>query len=74
MAVWRSHPYKVPKNGDPWNNCHDLVKPYDNEIYNARRDEVDKLLIFAGLLSAAVAAFTVESYKWCQLDSGGIFA
>ncbi|TFK37107.1 hypothetical protein BDQ12DRAFT_608446 [Crucibulum laeve] len=59
------HLYEVPKNGDPWDNCHDLVKRYDNEMCNAWRDE-------AGLFSAAVTAFTIESYKWLQLDSSDV--
>ncbi|KAF5378741.1 hypothetical protein D9615_007003 [Tricholomella constricta] len=35
---------------------------------DAWREEVDKLLIFAGLFSAAVTAFTIESYQWLTED------
>ncbi|EJD42776.1 hypothetical protein AURDEDRAFT_22982, partial [Auricularia subglabra TFB-10046 SS5] len=34
------------------------------------RDEIDTLLVFAGLFSAVVTAFTVESYQWLHDDSG----
>ncbi|TFK67692.1 hypothetical protein BDN72DRAFT_822095 [Pluteus cervinus] len=30
------------------------------------KEEIDKLLIFAGLFSAAVTAFAVESYQWLE--------
>ncbi|KAF8069129.1 hypothetical protein FPV67DRAFT_1414677, partial [Lyophyllum atratum] len=60
--------YTVPKPGEPWKHCHTLVQNYDKGMLEAWKDEVDKLLIFAGLFSAAVTAFTIESYKWLQKD------
>ncbi|EJD48842.1 hypothetical protein AURDEDRAFT_26511, partial [Auricularia subglabra TFB-10046 SS5] len=30
---------------------------------------IDTLLVFAGLFSAVVTAFTIESYQWLQNDS-----
>ncbi|KXN92046.1 hypothetical protein AN958_10033 [Leucoagaricus sp. SymC.cos] len=36
---------------------------------DAWREEIDKLLIFAGLFSATITAFTAESYKWLQPNS-----
>ncbi|KAF9481748.1 hypothetical protein BDN70DRAFT_930582 [Pholiota conissans] len=69
---WRSedpHRYQIPKLGDSWHECHNLTEKYDNELCDAWKEEVDKLLIFAGLFSATVTAFVVESYKWLQEDS-----
>ncbi|KAF9256296.1 hypothetical protein L218DRAFT_848219, partial [Marasmius fiardii PR-910] len=31
-------------------------------------DDIDTLLVFAGLFSAVVTAFTIESYQWLQED------
>ncbi|KAF8069128.1 hypothetical protein FPV67DRAFT_1669153 [Lyophyllum atratum] len=72
---WRcGDPYRhnVPKTGDHWEDCHKLVKKYDKDMCDAWRDEVDKLLIFAGLFSAAVTAFTIESYKWLTEGSDAL--
>ncbi|KAF5353978.1 hypothetical protein D9756_006932 [Leucocoprinus leucothites] len=52
-----------------WQKCHRLVKRYDDDMCDAWREEVDKLLIFAGLFSATITAFTIESYKWLQVES-----
>ncbi|PFH49574.1 hypothetical protein AMATHDRAFT_62892 [Amanita thiersii Skay4041] len=60
--------YGLPKKGDPWVHCRSLADKYDKNMCEAWRDEVDKLLIFAGLFSSAVTAFTIESYKWLDED------
>ncbi|TFK63819.1 hypothetical protein BDN72DRAFT_802919, partial [Pluteus cervinus] len=52
-----------------WEKCYRYVKEYDEDMCKAWKDEIDKLLIFAGLFSAAVTAFVVESYQWLD-DSG----
>ncbi|PFH48305.1 hypothetical protein AMATHDRAFT_65791 [Amanita thiersii Skay4041] len=44
------------------------MKTYDKTICDAWKDEIEKLLIFAGLFSATVTAFTIESYQWLQED------
>ncbi|TFK44089.1 hypothetical protein BDQ12DRAFT_717277 [Crucibulum laeve] len=56
------HP--VPKPKQHWEKCYQLVEKHDKEMCDAWKDEIDKLLIFAGLFSATVTAFTVESYQW----------
>ncbi|CAA7257496.1 unnamed protein product [Cyclocybe aegerita] len=69
---WRCgnpHRFSTPKNGDSWHKCWKLTEKHDNEMCDAWKDEVDKLLIFAGLFSATVTAFAVESYKWLQEDN-----
>ncbi|EJD44350.1 hypothetical protein AURDEDRAFT_18362, partial [Auricularia subglabra TFB-10046 SS5] len=44
------------------------MEKYDAELCKAYREEIDTLLVFAGLFSAVVAGFTVESYQWLQDD------
>ncbi|KAF9532480.1 hypothetical protein CPB83DRAFT_759418, partial [Crepidotus variabilis] len=47
---------------DPWEKCYSTVENYDDDLCSGWRDEVDKLLIFAGLFSATVTSFLLESY------------
>ncbi|KAF9009935.1 hypothetical protein BDQ17DRAFT_989267 [Cyathus striatus] len=65
-------PYRhdIPRaeDSDPWEICYELSKKYDDDLIGAWRDEVEHLLIFAGLFSAVVTAFAVESYKGLQSD------
>ncbi|KAF8183388.1 hypothetical protein BJ912DRAFT_928150 [Pholiota molesta] len=62
------HRYPVPKNGDHWETCIEKVRSYDGEMCDGWREEVDNLLIFAGLFSAAVTAFVIESYQHLSED------
>ncbi|KAF9560785.1 hypothetical protein CPC08DRAFT_461028 [Agrocybe pediades] len=62
--------YGTPKKGDSWQKCRKLAEKYDTEMCDAWKEEVDKLLIFAGLFSATVTAFVAESYKWLSEDPG----
>ncbi|KAF8899338.1 hypothetical protein BD779DRAFT_1431892, partial [Infundibulicybe gibba] len=39
---------------------------FDKEFCGGWNSEIDSLLTFAGLFSAVVTAFTVESYKLLQ--------
>ncbi|KDR66611.1 hypothetical protein GALMADRAFT_1147836, partial [Galerina marginata CBS 339.88] len=61
--------YAPPKpDGDPWDI---LLKPRMDEDKircQAWKEEVNNLLIFAGLFSAVVTAFVAESYKTLQPD------
>ncbi|KAH9478609.1 hypothetical protein JR316_0009066 [Psilocybe cubensis] len=58
--------YPIPKKDDPWDECFKLVLKFDEEMCRGWREEIDTLLVFAGLFSAAVTAFTIESYTWLQ--------
>ncbi|TFK37930.1 hypothetical protein BDQ12DRAFT_588542, partial [Crucibulum laeve] len=51
-----------------WEECNHLVKAYDKAMCKGWKEEISNLLILAGLFSAVVTAFTVESYKWLQPD------
>ncbi|CAA7264386.1 unnamed protein product [Cyclocybe aegerita] len=62
--------YRPPLQKDPWERCRSLTTKYDAEICSSWKAEIDNILIFAGLFSASVTAFLIESYKWLQPDSG----
>ncbi|KAF8154538.1 hypothetical protein B0H34DRAFT_716930 [Crassisporium funariophilum] len=63
--------FPIPKpTDDPWNVCLEPLLQEDSIRCDAWRDEIQNLLIFAGLFSAVVTAFTLESYKSLQPDSG----
>ncbi|EJD44291.1 hypothetical protein AURDEDRAFT_23659, partial [Auricularia subglabra TFB-10046 SS5] len=51
-----------------WKNCARVLEKHDNELCGGYREEIDTLLVFAGLFSAVVTAFTIESYQWLQED------
>ncbi|EJD36891.1 hypothetical protein AURDEDRAFT_22995, partial [Auricularia subglabra TFB-10046 SS5] len=53
---------------DAWQNCARLVEKYDAGLCQTYREQIDTLLVFAGLFSAVVTAFSIESYQWLQDD------
>ncbi|KAJ3516905.1 hypothetical protein NLJ89_g831 [Agrocybe chaxingu] len=70
---WRcgdQYNYRPPLQKDPWERCRSLTAKYDTEMCGSWKAEIDNILIFAGLFSASVTAFLIESYKWLQPDSG----
>ncbi|KAH9474541.1 hypothetical protein JR316_0013003 [Psilocybe cubensis] len=61
--------YAPPKpDGDPWSILLEPLLKSDKLRCDAWKDEVQNLLIFAGLFSAVVTTFLVESYKDLQAD------
>ncbi|KAF8867757.1 hypothetical protein BD779DRAFT_1809222 [Infundibulicybe gibba] len=70
--IWRSgQPFlhKLPKSGgDHWKECKEKVDQFDKDFYAGWISEVDSLPTFAGLFSAVVTSFTIESYKLLQPD------
>ncbi|KAF9484102.1 hypothetical protein BDN70DRAFT_196972 [Pholiota conissans] len=69
MGLDDPYEHAPPKpDGDPWSI---LLKPKletDKIQCDAWKDEVQNLLIFAGLFSAVVTAFVIESYKFLKPD------
>ncbi|EJD44337.1 hypothetical protein AURDEDRAFT_166717 [Auricularia subglabra TFB-10046 SS5] len=59
-----SYPPRVYAKDEAWKNCVDAMEKYDAELCKAYREEIDTLLVFAGLFSAVVTGFTVKSYQW----------
>ncbi|EJD48825.1 hypothetical protein AURDEDRAFT_21678, partial [Auricularia subglabra TFB-10046 SS5] len=53
---------------DAWQKCWDRARKHDGDVCDAYREQIDTLLVFAGLFSAIVTAFAVDSYKWLQAD------
>ncbi|EJD46863.1 hypothetical protein AURDEDRAFT_22173, partial [Auricularia subglabra TFB-10046 SS5] len=54
---------------EAWQKCSELVENHDRGMCEAYREQIDTLLVFAGLFSAVVTAFTVESYHWLHADA-----
>ncbi|PPQ90720.1 hypothetical protein CVT25_005028 [Psilocybe cyanescens] len=71
-SVWEHHdPYQFapPKpDGDTWRIVLEPLIKKDKMRCEAWKDEVQNLLIFAGLFSAVATAFVIESYKSLQPD------
>ncbi|KAF9482268.1 hypothetical protein BDN70DRAFT_801943, partial [Pholiota conissans] len=56
--------YQIPRpKDDPWQICLELFLEEDKAKCQAWNDEVGTLLVFAGLFSAVVTAFVVQSYQ-----------
>ncbi|KAG7091721.1 hypothetical protein E1B28_008122 [Marasmius oreades] len=62
------HVFSLPQSSDCWKECLNMVDEYDANRCRGWREEIDTLLVFAGLFSAVVTAFSVESYKWLDTD------
>lgn len=54
------------RKGEPYENWFKRLEKYDEGVCKSWKDEIDKLLIFAGLFSAAVTAFAVEAFQWLE--------
>ncbi|TFK63815.1 hypothetical protein BDN72DRAFT_847241 [Pluteus cervinus] len=52
-----------------WEECWKSVNEFDNNMCKVWKDDIDHLLIFAGLFSATVTPFAVESYQWLDTSS-----
>ncbi|KAM6495089.1 hypothetical protein JOM56_009712 [Amanita muscaria] len=63
-----------PSEGSPLDQLHKRIQQYDKGMCEGWRVEIENLLIFAGLFSATVTAFLVDSYKWLQRDSSEVSA
>ncbi|KAK1218332.1 hypothetical protein PQX77_018974 [Marasmius sp. AFHP31] len=49
-----------------WEVIMKEVTALDEGLVGGWKEDIDTLLVFAGLFSAVVTAFTVESYQWLQ--------
>ncbi|KAF9261601.1 hypothetical protein L218DRAFT_930842, partial [Marasmius fiardii PR-910] len=69
--MWKEgDPYRFAprRRGDPWEECLKRVDNYDDEMCRGWKEDTDTLLVFAGLFSVTVSAFTIESYRWLRDD------
>ncbi|PIL23291.1 hypothetical protein GSI_14601 [Ganoderma sinense ZZ0214-1] len=49
-----------------WQNAAEAVKEFHDEMIDRWQKEMDSLLVFAGLLSAVLTAFNVQTYQLLQ--------
>ncbi|KAF8597595.1 hypothetical protein BDV93DRAFT_547819 [Ceratobasidium sp. AG-I] len=54
-----------------WQLYLDEAKEYDNELVESENKNLDLLLLFAGLFSAVLTAFLIESKNLLQQDTAG---
>ncbi|KAI0712221.1 hypothetical protein C8Q76DRAFT_845387 [Earliella scabrosa] len=66
------NPYNEAERAESWKTCAEIVEQHSEELLKQWNAELDMLLVFAGLFSAALTAFNVESYSLLQPDSNDI--
>ncbi|ESK84095.1 hypothetical protein Moror_11437 [Moniliophthora roreri MCA 2997] len=59
---------KKPTRTESWERMLKEVSRHDEDMVKGWRDDIDTLLVFAGLFSAVVTAFVIESYQWLVED------
>uniref|UniRef100_A0A0W0FXW5 DUF6535 domain-containing protein n=1 Tax=Moniliophthora roreri TaxID=221103 RepID=A0A0W0FXW5_MONRR len=59
---------KKPTKTESWERMLKEVSRHDEDMVKGWRDDIDTLLVFAGLFSAVVTAFAIESYQWLAED------
>ncbi|KAL0575731.1 hypothetical protein V5O48_006244 [Marasmius crinis-equi] len=57
-----------PTIEESWETIMKKVDGIDDGMEKGWKEDIDTLLVFAGLFSAVVTAFTVESYQWLSED------
>ncbi|KAK7677479.1 hypothetical protein QCA50_019592 [Cerrena zonata] len=60
------HRVKVESDHTGWGRISDLIRQYDRDRVEDVKEDIDTLLVLAGLFSAVVTAFIIESYKTLQ--------
>ncbi|EEB90539.1 hypothetical protein MPER_11237 [Moniliophthora perniciosa FA553] len=55
---------KKPTLDESWEKVLKEVARHDEDMVKGWRDDIDTLLVFAGLFSAVVKAFVIASYQW----------
>ncbi|KAI0786904.1 hypothetical protein C8Q75DRAFT_769910 [Abortiporus biennis] len=58
----------LQKTSEGWSGLSSNLRKYDEERIKRVNDDMDTLLVFAGLFSAVVTAFCIEFYKSLQPD------
>ncbi|ESK89459.1 hypothetical protein Moror_16118 [Moniliophthora roreri MCA 2997] len=59
---------KRPTLNESWEKVLKEAARHDEDMVKGWRDDIDTLLVFAGLFSAVVTAFAIESYQWLDED------
>ncbi|KAJ3490989.1 hypothetical protein NLI96_g1043 [Meripilus lineatus] len=66
------HPSAQLSRASAWLKLFKALQGYDVTKIGHYKEDVDTLLVFAGLFSAVLAAFSIESYKLLQPDAGQV--
>ncbi|KAI0943599.1 hypothetical protein AcW1_002728 [Taiwanofungus camphoratus] len=53
---------------EAWSACAKALREHDESMVQGWKEEIDTLLVFAGLFSAILTAFNIESYQSLQED------
>ncbi|KAF9257462.1 hypothetical protein L218DRAFT_935763, partial [Marasmius fiardii PR-910] len=61
-----------PTAQQSWETILRQVDRLDEDQVRGYKEDIDTLLVFAGLFSGVVTAFSIESYKWLTEDSSEI--
>ncbi|KAK7037842.1 hypothetical protein VNI00_010803 [Paramarasmius palmivorus] len=59
---------RKPTVAESFEKLAKVVEKYDGELVKGWRDDIDTLLVFAGLFSAVVTAFLIESHQKLEED------
>ncbi|CAL1698962.1 unnamed protein product [Somion occarium] len=51
-----------------WTNISQFLQAHDHRVVQDQKEDIDTLLVFAGLFSAVLTAFNIELYKGLQPD------
>ncbi|CAA7262036.1 unnamed protein product [Cyclocybe aegerita] len=60
------------RENDPWDTCYKLARKHDKGMCLAWKEEIDKILTFAGLFAATVVAFLAVSYTLLKPDTADL--
>ncbi|KAI5830305.1 hypothetical protein K523DRAFT_351751 [Schizophyllum commune Tattone D] len=55
---------KSAEDEQAWQGCTNVVGKYDTTDCQVQCEQIDTLLVFAGLFSGVATAFIMEGYKW----------
>ncbi|KAI0698955.1 hypothetical protein C8T65DRAFT_660331 [Cerioporus squamosus] len=53
-------------SSEAWAACAKALRDYDEDMIQDWKEEIDTLLVFAGLFSAVLTAFNIEAYQLLQ--------
>ncbi|KAI0752717.1 hypothetical protein C8Q80DRAFT_1302830 [Daedaleopsis nitida] len=66
MASGERETPSIWDSSEAWAACAKALREYDEDMIQDWKEEIDTLLVFAGLFSAVVTAFNIESYQLLQ--------
>ncbi|KAI0351144.1 hypothetical protein OH77DRAFT_973970 [Trametes cingulata] len=58
--------FTAKERAEAWSTASEIVKTYSDDMVKRLNAEIDTLLVYAGLFSAILTAFNVESYTLLQ--------